>query len=306
MYRYDLRVPGQDESQTLVTFDNIFTLISGRTLSKVMKVGEFGISYDKDWVKDFSTIISFREKTYYDVPGVSNFSHEVNNVLTPVSRFNVSEFAVDARYSPKSLYLFGTFYRYFTTTKHPVLMLRYTLGIGNIGNDNFNYHNLRFTLKQRLYSAIGYTNYSFIAGKILGRAPYTVANLTQGNIGILMDKYNYNLLREFEFVTDQYAQLWVEHHFNGFFFNKIPGFSKLKLRELLVFKSLIGSFSQKNAAVLTVPTELRAPGPVPYIELGFGIENIAYVFRVDFLWRATYRNNGGQNWGVKFIFQPGF
>lgn len=69
---------------------------------------------------------------------------------------------------------------------------------------------------------------------------------------------------------------------------------------------MIGSFNKKNGALLTVPTELRAPGPVPYIELGFGFENIAYLFRIDFLWRATYRNNGGQNWGVKIAIQPSF
>ncbi len=305
-YRYDIRVAGQDESQTLLTFDNIVTLISGKTLSKAMKVREFNINYEKDWVKDFSTITGFNEKVFYDVPGVSNFSHKVNEVLTPVKQFNVTEFMIDTRYSPRTLYTAGVFYRYFSTTKDPVIMFRYIAGVGSIQSDHFNYHNLQFTLKQRLFSAIGFTNYSFKAAKILGRAPYTTCYLTQGNLGVLLDKFNYNLLSDFEFVSDQYAQLWIEHHFNGFFFNKIPGFNKLKLREVIIFKSLIGSFSKKNAEVLTVPAELKAPGPVPYIELGFGIENIGYLFRVDFLWRATYRNTGGQNWGVKFILKPSF
>lgn len=305
-YRYDIKVAGQDESQTLLTFDNIVTLISGKVLSKAMKVREFNVNYEKDWMKDFSTIIGMNEKTFYDVPGVSDFSHYENGILTPVPNFNVTEFMVDARYSPKTLFTTGVFYRYFATTKHPVVMLRYVAGIANIQGDHFNYHNLQFTLKQRLFSAIGFTNYSFKAGKIFGRVPYTAAYLTQGNLGILLDKFNYNLLRDFEFVTDQYAQLWIEHHFNGFFFNKIPGFNKLKLREVIIFKSLIGNFSKKNSEVLTVPAGLTSPAPVPYVEVGFGIENIAYLFRVDFLWRATYRNTGGQNWGVKFILKPSF
>ncbi len=306
VYRYDIRVPGQDESQTLLTFDNIVTLISGKTLSKVMKVGEFRVAYEKDWMKDFSTILSFTEKTYHNVPGVSNFSHWENGVLTPVNKFNVSEFMIDARYSYKTLFTAGSFYRYFATTRYPVVMLRYTFGVGNMQSENYSFHNLHLTFKQRLYSAIGYTNYSIKAAKIFGRVPYTASYLTQGNLGVLLDKFNYNLLRDFEFVSDQYAQLWIEHHFNGFFFNKIPGINKLKLREVIIFKSLIGSFSKKNAEFLTVPAELKSPGPVPYIELGFGIENIGYLFRVDFLWRATYRNNGGQNWGIKFILKPSF
>ncbi len=307
MYRYDVRVPGQDESQTLLTFDNIFTLISGRTLSKVMKVAEFNVTYEKDWLKDFSTIFEFREKTFFDVPGVSGFTRSENGIVKPVTKFNVTEFMLDTRYSYKSIYIFGNFFRTFPTTKYPVIMLRYTAGTGNIHNDNFNYHNLQLTVKQRLYSAVGYTNYMFKAAKIFGRVPWTSAYLTQGNLGVLLDKYNYNLLREFEFVSDQYAQLWVEHHFNGFFFNKIPYFSKLKLREVIFAKALIGSYDRnKNNTLLHAPNELLSPGPIPYVELGFGIENIAYVFRVDFLWRATYRNTGGQNWGIKFMFQPGF
>lgn len=305
-YRYDIKIPGQDESQTLLTFDNIVTLISGRVFSKLMKVREFSVSHEKDWTKDFSTIVGINEKTYYDIPGVSNFAHEERNVLMPISQFSMTEFLINARYSYKSLYTAGVFYRYFATTRWPVVQLRYLAGVGTIGRDNFNYHNLQLTFSQRLFSAIGFTNYSFKAAKIFGRVPYTAAYLTQGNLGILLDKYNYNLLREFEFVSDQYAQLWIEHHFNGFFFNKIPGFNKLKLREVVIFKSLIGSFDEKHKKLLSVPSELTSPSKVPYIELGFGIENIAYLFRVDFLWRATYRNNGGQNWGVKFILKPSF
>ncbi|MES2620045.1 MAG: DUF5686 family protein [Bacteroidota bacterium] len=305
-YRYDIKVPGQDESQTLLSFDNVITLASGRVFSKLMKVTEFGISVDKDWFKDFSTIIGFKEKTYFDVPGVSDFSQEVNNVLLPIKKFNVTEFVVDSRYSRKTLYTAGVFYRYYATTKYPVVMFRYTLNIGDIRGQHFNSHNMLFTFKQRLFSAIGYTNYEVKAGKVLGRAPYTSCYLTQGNIGVFLDRYNYNLLREFEFVTDQYAQVWVEHHFNGFFFNKIPGINKLKLREIIIFKGLMGSFTQKNRELLTVPAELTSPSKIPYVEVGFGIENILYLFRVDFLWRATYRNNGGQNWAIKFVLKPSF
>jgi hypothetical protein len=305
-YRYDIKIPGQDESQTLLTFDNIVTLISGRVFSKVMKVREFSVSHEKDWAKDFSTIMGFTQRTYYDIPGVSNFAHLENNVLTPVKQFNITEFMINTRYSYKSVYTAGVFYRYFATTRYPAIYLRYIAGVGNIGNNYFNYHNLQLNFTQRLFSAIGYTNYSFKAAKIFGSVPYTAAYLTQGNLGVLLDKYNYNLLREFEFVSDQYAQFWLEHHFNGFFFNKIPGFNKLRLREVVIFKGLMGSFSNKNAQMLSTPSELSSPSKIPYIEVGFGIENIAYLFRVDFLWRATYRNNGGQNWGVKFILKPSF
>jgi hypothetical protein len=307
MYRYDLRVPGQDESQNLLTFDNVVTLISGTVLSKIMRVREFRIFYEKEWIKDFSSTITFNQKTYYDIPGTFNFSRIVKGVMTPVPNFGVTEFMLDNRYSYNDQYFATPFFRYFQNSKYPVFMLRYTAGIVNILNNYSNYHNLQLTIKQRISSPIGHTTYNFRIAKIFGQAPYTACYITQGSLGILLDKFNYNLMGEFEYITDQYVSLWVEHHFDGYFFNKIPGINKLKLREVVFIKTLYGTFSQKNADVLLVPTTLSAPSKYPYAEAGFGIENIAYLFRVDFMWRVSYRNSpGAPNFGVKVALAPGF
>lgn len=309
MYRYDMRVPGQDEMQNLLTFDNIVTLISGKTLSKIMKVREFRITYEKEIVKDISTFAMFNEKTYYDIPGVFDFSR-IGADATPhrIPKFNVTQFTFDFRYCYKDQAFIGNyFYRYYTKNKYPVILFRYTAGLVDIEKDHYNYHDLQLTIKQRLFSPIGFTDYSFKFGKIFGKVPYTESYLTQGNLGILYDKFNYNLLREFEFTTDQYASFWLEHNFHGFFFNKIPGVNKLRLQEVFVMRSLWGTYSNRNNDILQKPTELGQPFPKPYIEMGFGIANIAYLFRVDFLWRLTYRNNpGAPNWGVKIALKPGF
>jgi len=307
MYRYDLRVPGQDESQTLLTFDNIVTLISGTVLSKIMRVREFRIYYEKEWIKDFSSTITFNQKTYEDIPSVFNFARIEHGVLTPVPSFGVTEFMLDNRYSYNDQYFANAFFRYFQSSKYPVFMLRYTGGITDILNNYSSYHNVQLTIKQRISSPIGHTLYNFRVAKIFGEAPYTACYLTQGNLGILLDKFNYNLMSEFEYITDQYVSLWVEHHFDGFFLNKIPYMNKLKLREVVFVKSLYGTFSEKNADVLLVPSTLSAPSKYPYAEAGFGIENIAYLFRVDFMWRVSYRNSpGAPNWGVKIALSPGF
>ena len=307
MYRYDLRVPGQDEDQTVLTFDNVVNLISGTVLKKIMRVREFRISYEKEWIKDFSSIGSINYKTYYDIPNVFNFTKIEKGQAMPVRNFGVTEFTLDNRYSYNDQYFANAFFRYFQNTKYPVFLFRYTAGLTDILNNYGSFHNLQVTLKQRISSPIGHTVYNFKAAKIFGKAPYTSCYLTQGNLGILLDKFNYNLMSEFEFITDQYVSLWVEHHFDGFFFNKIPGLNKLKLREVIFIKSLYGTFSQKNADVLLVPSELSAPSKYPYAEAGFGIENIAYLFRVDFMWRVSYRNtSGAPNFGVKIALQPGF
>jgi hypothetical protein len=49
-----------------------------------------------------------------------------------------------------------------------------------------------------------------------------------------------------EFVSDQYATIFFDHHFNGFFFNKIPLLNRLKIREVASFTGLWGSVSDQN------------------------------------------------------------
>ncbi|MCS6933737.1 MAG: DUF5686 and carboxypeptidase regulatory-like domain-containing protein [Chitinophagales bacterium] len=306
MYRYDMVVPGQDPNNTLLTFDNFVTIISGQILSKVMKVSNFQISYEKEYFRGFSAITGFSEKVFHNIPGVLDFAVKRGDVWKPIRSFNVTEFFIDTRYSYRDQYVVGVFYRYFQNSRWPVFMLRYTAGLVNMDRDYFNYHNFHFTIRQRVSTRVGYTYYTIRAAKIFGRVPYTAAYLTQGNLGILLDKFNYNLLRQFEFVSDQYLSVWVAHHFNGFFFNKIPYMKKLRFREVVFMRSLVGTFSEKNRSVLRVPEELGNPGPVPYVEMGFGIENIAYIMRLDFLWRLTYRNMGGPNWGIKFAISPRF
>jgi len=321
MYRYDFRVPGQDEDQTVLTFDNVLTLLSGTTLSKFMNVREARFGYEREWFKDFSTYSSFNTKTYYAIPGVVDFSRPIPGEGTPenIANFGITEFTTEFRYSYKDLYYSDLFYRFFLTTKYPVFLFRYALGMVNMQGNYFTYHNFQFTLKQRLSSIIGHTLYNFRAGEILGKAPYTASYLTQGNLGLLYDKFNYSLLSEFEFVSNQYASLWIDHHFDGFFFNKIPGFNKLKLREVIGIKSLIGAYSQKDADVLTPPgavinnsgqltlNGIKAPGPIPYLEASAGIENIFYIGRIDFVWRLTYREHAlGPLWGIKLALSPGF
>ena len=76
---------------------------------------------------------------------------------------------------------------------------------------------------------------------------------------------------------------------------------------MLCFKGLWGGMSAKNKNTLDLPKDLLIPGPVPYIECGFAIENILKILRVDFIWRATYRDSpGAPKWGIKFSFVPSF
>jgi hypothetical protein len=105
-----------------------------------------------------------------------------------------------------------------------------------------------------------------------------------------------------EFVSDQYVALNVNHSFNGFIFNKIPLLKKLKLRELVTFKILYGSLSDRNNPdyqndLFKFPTDANGVPLTytldrkPYIEAGIGLSNILNLIRIDVIKRFTYVGN---------------
>ena len=102
----------------------------------------------------------------------------------------------------------------------------------------------------------------------------------------------------FEFVSDRWASVQFEHNFGGLLFNRLPVLRQLKWRELITAKVLIGSVSSANLAMIpsTDAQGLAVEGfsslnRTPYIEVGYGIDNIFKVLRVDAIHRLTYRDN---------------
>jgi hypothetical protein len=101
-----------------------------------------------------------------------------------------------------------------------------------------------------------------------------------------------------EFVSDHYASLDIDHFFGGFFFNKIPGLRRLKLREVVAAKFLYGGLRDVNNPAFN-PAQMKLPttngltttyplGPKPYIEASVGIYNILSFLRLDLVKRFTY------------------
>ena len=105
-----------------------------------------------------------------------------------------------------------------------------------------------------------------------------------------------------EFISDQYVALDVHHYFNGFFFNKIPLFKKLKWREVATIKLLYGIISDNNNPDLhndlfKLPLDqFGEPQSFslkrkPYVEVSVGISNIFKIIRVDLIKRLSYTDN---------------
>ena len=106
--------------------------------------------------------------------------------------------------------------------------------------------------------------------------------------------------------------VYLEHHFNGLIFNRIPLLKKTKWRSLILARMAYGTLSEENRAVSASNIAYNPPEKI-YWEYGFGIENIGIKnlrpIRVDFIWRNAFSSHNGLDnpyFGVRFAVRPEF
>ena len=115
--------------------------------------------------------------------------------------------------------------------------------------------------------------------------------MVPGNQTVFSNYGTFHNLDFYEFVTDTYASLHLEHNFNGRLFSRIPWLRKLNLREIVSLRGVWGELSDENLilnAPVTSITPLQAPSDRIYYEYSVGIGNIFKIFRIDFNFRGNY------------------
>lgn len=140
---------------------------------------------------------------------------------------------------------------------------------------------------------MGRLNYSLSMGWTPDAVPYPLLENHLGNQTLFLNYSSFNMMNFFEFTSDRYASLHLEHHFDGLIFNRVPLLKRLKLREVASGQLLFGEVSDKNYAIIpsAYPSFRRLSIEKPYAEISYGIENIFRIVRIDFIHRLTYLDN---------------
>ncbi|PVW17153.1 DUF5686 family protein [Marixanthomonas spongiae] len=185
----------------------------------------------------------------------------------------------------------------------PSFYLGYTYGLKNILDGDFEYKKLQAFYTQpwniggfgRLYSTVE-------VGKIFDPVPLGLLSPVPGN-QTYFSLYNaFTNLDYYEFVTDTYTSLHLEHNFGGRIFGRIPWLRDLDLREVVGFRAVYGEISDENRALNASNITYRAPGDI-YWEWSVGVGNIFRIFRLDFNFRGNYLDNpGAREFGVTGVF----
>ncbi|HMQ74729.1 MAG TPA: DUF5686 family protein [Flavobacteriales bacterium] len=149
----------------------------------------------------------------------------------------------------------------------------------------------------------GYLDLLAEGGALSGAVPYMLLFFPNSDPLLFNDARSFNLMNFMEFAADRYAALHVEHHLEGFLLNRVPLLGRIKLREFLFARAFVGDLRAENGnGPVPLPGGLAAPDG-PYVEVGFGLENILKVARVDLVWRLTELDRPD---ALPFVVKPSF
>ena len=227
------------------------------------------------------------------------------------STYEVSEASLSLRYAKDEVFVINDNERLsLGTVRWPAFNLDYTYGMKGVVGSDFEYHKIKLGIEKRQkMGLLGVADISLTGGYIYGELPYPLLYNTIGNETNFYVDFAYNLMNYFEFSTDKYIDFRYRHSFEGFILNAIPLMKKLKWRLIGSANMLYGGLDQRN--INKVQYAMDANGdPIlpfsqfdnrPYMELGYGVENILKVFSVEAFHRLTYLDRPDvSKFGLKF------
>ncbi len=185
----------------------------------------------------------------------------------------------------------------------PTFYLGYGYGLKDIMGGDFEYKKLQAFYNQpwnigglgRLFSTVE-------VGKTFGAVSLSLLNPIPGNQTYFSLYNTFTQLDYYEFVSDTYASLHLQHDFGGRILSRIPLIRNWDLREVIGFRAVYGSISEENKEINASNIVYRAPEDI-YWEYSVGIGNIFRVFRLDFNFRGNYLDHPeARKFGITGIF----
>lgn len=292
-YNKELDFKGGIDQEMLVNNNILAILYRRKVPEKLTTLTNFKASYQYEWKQGYSAKLSFVHRAIMPTKLPFYYVHNLNDGSDTVRQIQQNEVVLDIRLAPKEIYFEpNSIFRTILSSPKPVVQLQYRYGIaGNIWKSQFTYHRIILNVTDEIpVRTAGKLRMQFRAGKTFGNVPYLLSELHPGNETYFYYTHAFSMMNQYEFYSDQFLSMALEHHFEGFFLNKIPGIRKLKIREVLFAKGVWGSVNQ-NIDYKETGHPIYSLKSKPYAEIGFGLENILKFFQVDCLWRLTYRDN---------------
>ena len=299
-YKHDMEQLGQ--SSNAFRQDNILSSAFRRTPNnKLTLVDEYKVYLDREWFMGFTQTLLFVHRTLYP-KGALNYIG-FSDAMEPVVLNNITtaELVLNTRFAYKEKFVAGDFTRVSLGTRFPALELHLARAMKGVLESDYEYTNVIARVQQRIpMGTLGHMRYSLTGGQVFGTLPYPLLLIHAGNETFYYDDMAFNTMNFFEFISDRYASLFVEQHFDGLLFNRIPLFRRLKWREVVGFKAVVGELDPKHLTVMELLPFMYDLSGGPFAEVSLGVENILKMLRVDMIRRLTYRDHpNAKDWAFR-------
>jgi len=307
-YTRDIEQLGQN--QNAFSQGNILSSFLRRNPNnKLTDVESYETSYKREWITGFTNQLFFRHRAMRPV-GELDYRKFINNPeigIVDQDIIKTSEISLYTRFAYKEKYVEGEFERISLGSDYPVLEIQLGIGVKDLLGGDYDYQKFEVAVSDDIKIGIfGHSDFRVTAGKYFGTLPYTLLEIHNGNETYFYDPRAFNLMNFFEFISDEYASVMINHHFDGFFLNKIPLMRKLKWREVVSLRTIAGNLSDRHRTELILPEESYELN-VPYAEAGIGIENIFKIIRIDFMKRLNYLDHPNTSeYGIRGTIELSF
>ncbi len=248
---------------------------------KFINLKETRVQFSRDTKLGFRGTLGVSNKIYdplMNLPGKEFF---------PDASFNTTEFSFKLRFAYLEEFLETNFNRYSLGSDYPIGEIEFTQAVKGLFKSGYNYHKLKASVSDGISVApLGRIDIGLFAGKIFGTAPYMFLEVHPGNEQYFYNKYAFNLMNRYEFLSDRFAGFNIEHNIGNGLFRFIPITRKLKFRQFWNVKGVTGKLSPANKLLNSDKFyPLTSLNGKLYLEAGTGVENIFKVLRLDLVWR---------------------
>ena len=270
-------------SQLTPLINSVYTLLANRNYAKLYRRDGAELSYLSEPLNGLNLSVSAAyfdrhqlfnatDRLLHDVPGRAFTPNlPVSDELTDTGfgRSRVLTVGLSADYRPGQRYITRPDGKFNLGSKWPTFNVQGRLAVPHVLGADVRYLLLQAGVRDNVsLGLLGNSNFRVSVGGFVGKQEgmtFIDYRHFSGNQTILAGNFsNFQLLDYYRFSTNNtYLEAHYDHHFNGFFFDRIPLLRKLKWQEV---------------ATLNYLTTAQAGH---YLELGAGIEHILKVVRVD-------------------------
>ena len=295
IHRYDVDKLAQHYLYT--NQDNVFLTLRRHKDVRMQYLRTTRLDYRHEWYNHFSIALgiehNIHEATQY-VPFIYADGHSRK-------RYTQAGFTAQLRYAPGETFYQARSYRIPINMDAPIITLNQTYMPKGFMGSLHEINKTELGLQKRFwFSAFGYADVLIKGEKIWSKVAYPDLLMPNVNLSYTIQPESYTLMKPMEFINDQALSWDLTYWGNGILMNRLPLIKRLRLREVITFRGLWGSLSDKNNPaksndIFLFPDDVPClpMGDKPYMEAGVGLDNILTILRVDYVWRLTYRENAG-------------